>query len=80
MMMMMSCTGTDNDNDNDDDDNYLTCISPARRGHPQGWPSGKEGHTMSAISSIIGHSWKILKFGISFPKILNLNWKGKIIK
>ena len=71
MMMMMSCTGTDNDNDNDDD-NYLTCISPARRGHPQGWPSGKEGHTMSAISSIIGHSWKILRFSISFPKILNI--------
>ena len=41
----------------DFDDDFLTCISPARSGHPQGWPSGKDGHTVSAISSIIGHSW-----------------------
>ena len=60
--------GDDDDDDDDDydDDDYLTCISPARSGHPQGWPSGKEGHRMSAISSIIGHSW-----GNCFPK----TWK-----
>ena len=40
----------------DRDDDALTRISPASRGHPQGWFSGKEGHTVSAMSSIIGHS------------------------
>ena len=68
MTIMTMMTMIMHDDNDDDDDDHLTCISPARSGQPQGCPSGKEGHTVSAISSIIGHSWGICFLNFFYKK------------